>query len=305
MAVILKVKSRVGSTGAPTTLKTGEIAYNHIDDIFYIGNGDDGGGVALTIQEIAGSGFAKLASPGFTGVPTAPTATLGTDTTQVATTSFVKAAVESGLTGLDFQPDVLDIQVDAILDPGTTPTNGDRYIITDSAALNANFGTITGVENGDIVEYDLVNFVVKYDVSVQGEGALVWDRNSNTWQRYDGTNWADFGGLAGITAGDGLTKSGDVINVATASATRIVINADSIDLATTAVTPGAYQGITIDSYGRVTAAADQGYLDGALGAVDNALMRADGTGGKTGQGSAITVADDGTMSGAIIEGGTY
>ena len=35
---------------------------------------------------------AALASPTFTGVPAAPTATLGTDTTQVATTAFVQAA---------------------------------------------------------------------------------------------------------------------------------------------------------------------------------------------------------------------
>lgn len=34
---------------------------------------------------------APLASPAFTGVPTAPTATAGTDTTQVATTAFVQA----------------------------------------------------------------------------------------------------------------------------------------------------------------------------------------------------------------------
>lgn len=38
---------------------------------------------------------AALASPTFTGVPAAPTATAGTDTTQVATTAFSKAVAES------------------------------------------------------------------------------------------------------------------------------------------------------------------------------------------------------------------
>lgn len=38
---------------------------------------------------------APLASPAFTGTPTAPTATAGTNTTQVATTAFVKAAVDA------------------------------------------------------------------------------------------------------------------------------------------------------------------------------------------------------------------
>ena len=39
------------------------------------------------------SPYAPLASPVFTGTPTAPTATIGTDTTQIATTAFVAAAV--------------------------------------------------------------------------------------------------------------------------------------------------------------------------------------------------------------------
>jgi hypothetical protein len=39
---------------------------------------------------------ANLASPALTGVPTAPTATAGTDTTQLATTEFVNAAVIAG-----------------------------------------------------------------------------------------------------------------------------------------------------------------------------------------------------------------
>lgn len=37
---------------------------------------------------------ASLSSPALTGAPTAPTATVGTDTTQIATTAFVKAAIE-------------------------------------------------------------------------------------------------------------------------------------------------------------------------------------------------------------------
>jgi hypothetical protein len=42
------------------------------------------------------TGFALLASPALTGTPTAPTATAGTNTTQIATTAFVQAASGSG-----------------------------------------------------------------------------------------------------------------------------------------------------------------------------------------------------------------
>ena len=41
------------------------------------------------------SGYALLLSPAFTGIPTAPTAPAGTDTTQIATTAFVKAALDA------------------------------------------------------------------------------------------------------------------------------------------------------------------------------------------------------------------
>ena len=41
------------------------------------------------------SAYAPLASPALTGTPTAPTAASGTNTTQIATTAFVKAAVDA------------------------------------------------------------------------------------------------------------------------------------------------------------------------------------------------------------------
>lgn len=66
----------------------------------------------------------------------------------------------------------------------------------------------------------------------------------------------------GYVAGNGLTLSGLTFNVGTASASRIVVNADNIDLATTAVTPASYGSatqvgtFTVDTYGRLTAASN-------------------------------------------------
>ena len=42
------------------------------------------------------TGAAPLASPNFTGTPSAPTATAGTNSTQLATTAFVATAVAAG-----------------------------------------------------------------------------------------------------------------------------------------------------------------------------------------------------------------
>jgi hypothetical protein len=51
------------------------------------------GAVVLNSTDITTAGGAALASPAFTGTPTAPTATAGTATTQIATTAFVTAAI--------------------------------------------------------------------------------------------------------------------------------------------------------------------------------------------------------------------
>jgi hypothetical protein len=51
------------------------------------------GAVTLTTNDISAAGGAVLASPIFSGQPTAPTASPGTSTTQLATTAFVAAAI--------------------------------------------------------------------------------------------------------------------------------------------------------------------------------------------------------------------
>ena len=157
MANTIQLKRRVsGVAGAPSALKSGEIAHNEVDDTLYIGKGDDGAGNATSIIPLAGRGGfldlttgqtvagtktfslapkssqdasdatdlvrksqldaglatkaalshshaisdvtglqsaldtkAPIASPSLTGTPTAPTAGADTNTTQLATTAFV------------------------------------------------------------------------------------------------------------------------------------------------------------------------------------------------------------------------
>ena len=53
------------------------------------------GVVVLTTADITAAGGAPIASPALTGVPTGPTATVGTNTTQLATTAFVEASLSA------------------------------------------------------------------------------------------------------------------------------------------------------------------------------------------------------------------
>lgn len=129
----------------------------------------------------------------------------------------VKAYVDAEIAGVtpsvNWQSDVIDLQTDATLDPGATPAAGDRYILTNTAALHANFGTIAGVGNNDIVQYNGADFVVTFDASVDGEGVLAWSNDDNVIFQYNGTSWVSRDSLFTYTAGDGLNLSGNAFSV--------------------------------------------------------------------------------------------
>lgn len=74
--------------------------------------------------------------------------------------------------------------------------------------------------------------------------------------------WAQFSGAGQINAGTGMSKTGNTLNVNTASSARIVVGADEIDLATTGVVASTYKSVTVDSYGRVTAGTNPTTLAG-------------------------------------------
>lgn len=108
--------------------------------------------------------------------------------------------------------------------------------------------------------------------------------------------WAQFSGAGQITAGTGMSKTGNTLNVNTASSSRIVVGADEIDLATTGVAASTYRSVTVDQWGRVTGGTNPTTLAGygitdayTTTQVDTALaLKLNLTGG--------------TMSGAIAMG---
>jgi hypothetical protein len=95
------------------------------------------GAITLTANDISAAGGALLASPIFSGQPTAPTASPGTSTTQLATTAFVMAAISAAnvvssfngragavtLTGADITG-LGNITVNGLLTATTVTANG-------------------------------------------------------------------------------------------------------------------------------------------------------------------------------------
>lgn len=120
----------------------------------------------------------------------------------------------------------------------------------------------------------------------------------------DDVTYTQFTGTATLLAGAGLNKSGNTIDIATADSGRIVVNADSIDLATVnqvniteSPTKTFIAAFTVDSYGRVTGKTTASIPDIALGADtsgDYVQSLVQGTGititNNTGEGSTPTIA---------------
>ncbi len=111
------------------------------------------------------SGFATLASPALTGIPTAPTAALSTDTTQLATTAFVRAEVANLVNSAGATLDTLGeiataLGNDAAL--STTLTNSIALkaplaspTFTGNVTLPTNTVTSSMILDGTIVDIDI------------------------------------------------------------------------------------------------------------------------------------------------------
>lgn len=143
----------------------------------------------------------------------------------------------SSYVNVDILDYVLAMQQDAILDPGIAPVTGDRYILLNVSALHANFGTITGVGDNDIVEYDGANFIISFNASAATASITVTvtlDINGNPdrewYYSYSGAEWRDrgvsgsifwsqgTGTLSPLTVGDDiLLPTGDLISWGTGS----------------------------------------------------------------------------------------
>jgi len=189
-----------------------------------------------------------------------------------ATDAATKGYVDAARQGLDVKESVKAASTANVALTGTqtidtvTLAVGDRVLIKNQTAGSEN--GIWVVASGPWARSEDANTAVKLS-----SGAFVFveqgsQADSGWTMTTDGTitlgttslSWAQFSGAGQITAGAGLTKTGNTIDVATASTARIVVNTDSIDLASVSVSnTGAAKGtssvigVSADSYGRVTA----------------------------------------------------
>jgi hypothetical protein len=111
-----------------------------------VNNTSDAGKPVSTAQQTALDLKANIASPALTGTPTVPTASGGTNTTQIASTAFVTSAVNAAVAGLLDDKGAIDCSANPDY---PSALKGDCYRVTVAGKVGgASGGT---VEVGDVV----------------------------------------------------------------------------------------------------------------------------------------------------------
>jgi hypothetical protein len=316
-------------------------------------------------------GAAPLASPGFIGVPTAPTPTNGTNTIQLATTAFVLA------TGLNqLQPPTGTVsfnnqQLIGLTDPTTAQgaaTKGyvdglvqginTKASVLAATAVGQNIvlsGTQTidgaAVNVGDRVLVKNQTNAAQNGIYVVATGAWTRGPQTDTWAELvsaytfvvEGTTnastgwlctvtpggtlettpvtWTQFSGAGQVTAGNGLTQTGNTIS-AVGTANRIASTPAGIDIATNyagqnsintlgTVVTGTWNGSAVGvPYGGTGASALTGYLLGngtnpvtASPNIPNTAIT--GLGTMSTQNANAVAITGGTIDGCTIDGGIF
>ena len=93
------------------------------------------------------SAKADLASPSLTGTPTAPTAALGTNTTQIATTAFVKAEVDAVIAAAPGALNTLDELAAALGDDANFATTVTNALATKASKTELDAATLLSFAN--------------------------------------------------------------------------------------------------------------------------------------------------------------
>jgi len=205
-------------------------------------------------------------------VPTAAVSFNGQNITGLATPNndadaATKAYVDANATGFDIHDPVvaattanITLSGSQTID-GVSPNASDRILVKDQTNSSENgvylyngsgaWSRATDADATGEIEDGFYVFVEGGNTN-NASSWVVQTGDTNIVVGTDPISFVQFSSAAEYSAGAGLTKSGSTFNVVTADVGRIVVNADSIDLASGIATPGTYKSLTVDTYGRVT-----------------------------------------------------
>jgi hypothetical protein len=194
-----------------------------------------------------------LASPALTGTPTAPTATAGTNTTQVATTAYVGTAISNLVAGAPATLDTLDEIAAAIADTGNF---SDTVVLktgsTMSGALAMGTNKITGVGNPtnaqDVVTKDYLDNTVLAPSNLTGPITSVGNATSIASQTGTGTKFVVDTSPTLVTPVLGVATATSINGTTIPSTKTLVVTTDKLS-ALAATTSAELAGVISDETG--------------------------------------------------------
>lgn len=269
-----------GSTSVALTLANSGITAGTYTKITFNAKGLATSGTTLSASDIPTLTAAKI-SDFDTQVRTnrldqltAPTASLSLNSQKItnlldptsAQDAATKAYVDATKQGLDVKDSVHVATTANITLSGTQTVDGvallagDRVLVKNqtTASENGIYDVVSGgawtrsTDANTSAKVTAGMFVFVEEGTSNADSGWVLTTDSPITLGTTSLAFTQFSGAGQITAGAGLTKTGNTLDVGTASASRIVVNADNIDLATTGVSAGTYKSVTVDTYGRIT-----------------------------------------------------
>lgn len=272
----LRIKRRAsGATGAPASLANAELAYNEVDDILYYGKGNSGG-VATTVEAIGGNGhvvnLTGTQSIGGSKTFTSPLSMGSNKITDLADPVFSSDAATKGYVdgvaqGLDIKPSVraattgnITLSSTQTID-GVAVTFADRVLVKNQTTASENgIYVVTGgpwvrASDMDVASEFPSAFVFVEAGTVNADTGWVCTNDSPVTVGTTAITFTQFSGGGAVVAGNGLTQTGNTLNVG-GTANRITVGADTVDIASTyvgqtsittlgTITAGTWNGTTI------------------------------------------------------------
>jgi hypothetical protein len=270
------VTATVGFTGPLTGAVTGNTTGTHTGAVTGNVTGNLTGNVTGNVTAASGtSTFNNVTISGSLDMDSGTSATITglanpTNDSDAANKGYVDALAQ----GIDAKASVVVATTANITLSGTQTIDGisvsvgDRVLVKDQTTQSGNgiylcaASTWTRTTDANTWDELVAAFTFVEKGTTQANNGYISTITAGGTLGTTAVTFAQFSGAGQITAGDGLTKTGNTLNVGTASSGRIVVNSDNIDLATSGVTVGTYKSVTADAYGRITAGTNPTTLSG-------------------------------------------